>query len=97
MPLPLPTLTSPALFIGVKECSPLSLLFLFDLIWDVLPDLMHINTGIWHRHFLDMLTGKRFPAAVKARKKNSAEANEELVKQHAACKEQLQTWVLTKV
>jgi hypothetical protein len=84
-------------FTGVKECSPLMLLYLFDLIWDIMPDMMHINTGIWHRHFLKMLTGQRFPAAVKSLKKNSDQENKKLAQDHADCKKQLKTWALTKV
>ena len=73
------------------------LLFLFDLIWDIMPDLMHINTGIWHRHFLKMLTGQREPAPVKTRKKNTLSENKALEQDHADCKKQLATWTLTKV
>lgn len=82
------------LFTGVQECSPLMLLYLFDLVWDILPDMMHINTGIWHRHFLKMLTGTRFPATVKFRKKNSAKENKALAEDHKACVNHLKSWVL---
>lgn len=85
------------LFTGVQECSPLMLLYLFDLVWDILPDMMHINTGIWHRHFLKMLTGTRFPATVKSRKKNSAKENKALAEDHKACVNHLKSWVLTQV
>ena len=81
---------------GVKEVSPLRWLPLFDLIWDILPDLMHIITGIWKRHFLDMLKGNRKPAQAKQRKSWTKEENAKLEADHKKCLEELQTWTLTK-
>ena len=58
---------------GVKEASPLRFLPFFNLVWDVLPDMMHIISGIWKRHIFAVLLGKRMPADVKVRVENTKE------------------------
>ena len=58
---------------GVKEASPLRFLPFFNLVWDVLPDMMHIISGIWKRHIFAVLLGKRMPADVRVRKHNTEE------------------------
>ena len=68
----------PYKFHGVKEASPLRFLPMFDLVWDVLPDFMHINTGIMHRHIMEVIRGARTPAAVRQRKKNTKEELKQL-------------------
>lgn len=85
------------IFIGVKELSPLRWLPLFCLVWDIMPDMMHLIPGIWSRHFLHMLTGARYPAEVKARKKNTAAENRALAADAKACRTMLDTWALDKV
>lgn len=55
---------SPYKSTGVKEASPLRWIPWFDLVWDILPDMMHIMSGIWKRHILKMLKGERTPAKV---------------------------------
>ena len=58
---------------GVKEASPFRFLPFFNLVWDVLPEMMHIISGIWKRHIFAVLLGKRMPADVKVRKQNTQE------------------------
>ena len=52
---------------GVKELSMLGALPYFDLVWDVLPDMMHIVSVIWKGHVFQMFVGKRTPAKPKNR------------------------------
>lgn len=59
--------------------------------------MMHIITGIWSRHFLHMLTGKRYPSQVKSRKKNTAVENKVLAQDAKACVKLLDSWALDKV
>lgn len=82
---------------GVKCCSPLSFLPLWHMTWDILADMMHIITGIFKRHICALLAGKRVPAAVKARKRNSPGENRALAAAHKKCKEIIKTWTLSKV
>jgi hypothetical protein len=49
---------------GVKQCSPLRFLWGFDLVWDILPDMMHISPVIWKGHIFKMFKGERTPAQV---------------------------------
>jgi hypothetical protein len=80
---------------GVKELSPLAFLPLFCLIWDILPDMMHIILGIWKRHIMMLLAGKRTPAAVKRRKKLTPAENDQLIADAASVKAILKTWKLS--
>ena len=82
---------------GVKELSPLCYLPLFCLIWDILPDLMHIISGIWKRHIMAILRGKRAPAGVKPRKKYTDLENARLQRDHKRVKDLLKSWTLTEV
>ena len=43
---------------GVKEWCPLSALHLFDIIWDIMPDLMHMIKGLLKDHLLKLLLGE---------------------------------------
>ena len=70
---------------------------LFDLVWDILPDMMHIMSGIWKRHIFELLKGGRAPSAVKARKKNTAAQNAALRVEHAKSKARCADWMITKV
>ena len=87
---------SPYKTTGIKELSPLAHIPLFDLTWDILPDMMHILPGIWHRHIFSLLAGGRQPKAVKSRKKNTAVENADLQNRHRAVKAELFTWELSK-
>lgn len=82
---------------GVQEVSPLRHYPFFDLVWDVCPDMMHIQTGIFKRHIGAMLAGDRTPAPAKARKKNTKAENAELSRAHAECLDELKSWTLSKV
>jgi hypothetical protein len=50
---------------GISDWCPLSLLHLFDIIRDIMPDLMHIIMGLVKRHLLKLLKGERTPKAPK--------------------------------
>jgi hypothetical protein len=82
---------------GVKECSPLRFVHLFDLVWDILPDMMHIVPVIWKGHIFKMFRGLRMPAQVKPRKKYTDAQNKKLMKDHDKAKEHLRGWTLSEV
>ena len=82
---------------GVKECCPLRFLHLFDLVWDILPDMMHIILGIFKRHIMELFTGKRMPSTVKPRKKNSAAENKALLAANKKAQAEVAGWKLPKV
>jgi len=82
---------------GVKEVSPLSRLPLFNIVWDVCPDMMHAVPRIWGGHVMPMLREARFPAPVKPRKKWSVAKNAKLMRDHEKAKEHLKTWTLSTV
>jgi hypothetical protein len=48
---------------GVSAICPLAYLHLWDMVWDFLPDFMHINEGYFKSHMLPLLKGERFPTA----------------------------------
>jgi hypothetical protein len=43
---------------GINESSCLFLLQHFDIIWDVLPDMMHICDGVWERWLIPLFKGE---------------------------------------
>ena len=81
---------------GIKEACPFRFLPFFDIVWDFCPEMMHIISGIWKRHVFSMFAGKRTPAAVKVRKKNTFAENEALKQAHGECKECLASWALSQ-
>jgi hypothetical protein len=82
---------------GIKEVSPLSFLPLFDMVWDILPDIMHVVPVMWKGHIFPMFRATRIPAQVKPRKKYTDEENEQLMRDHDEAKEHLEGWALSKV
>lgn len=74
-----PSIDAPWKIGGVKELSPLAAYPLFDLVWDILPDLMHIITGIWKRHIFKVFLGRRNPSKPKPRRTWTAAENELLM------------------
>lgn len=67
---------------GVQKLSPLAYLPLFDLVWDILMDLMHIVSGFWKRHIFPAFKGKRLPAVPRTRKSWTRKENLELLQEH---------------
>ena len=82
---------------GVRELSPLRWIFLFDLVWDVLPDMMHVIYGVWGRHFLPLFGGMRNPAPVRPRKTWTVAQNKALLQSHQDCLHKIEQWKVTKV
>ena len=68
---------------------------MFNLVWDIVPDLLHILTGIWKRHVFAMFTGKRTPAKVKPKKKNNDAQNAKLLLDHEKALQKLGDWSLS--
>ena len=44
---------------GVKEWCPLSALWGFDVVWDIVPDMMHIIKGLIEKYVVNTMKGKR--------------------------------------
>jgi hypothetical protein len=82
---------------GVKEFSPLMWLPLFNIVWDVVMDMMHIILGIWKRHLIEILKGRRAPAKVPNRKNLTPEGNAQLQKDHKEVGSHLADWKLDEV
>ena len=81
---------------GVNEVSPLLFYPLFDLVWDILPDMMHILPGVWKRHLFALLVGKRTPKKPKPRMYWTEEDNKELEKDYRDVLKHLESWKLSK-
>lgn len=81
---------------GVKSLSPLAALPMFDLVWDVLPDMMHVVPNIWKAHVFQMFMGKRNPAQPRARKSLSKKENDELMAEHKEAVAELKAWHLSE-
>ena len=50
---------------GIRGWCPLGLLPFFNIIWDLCPDLMHINKNLWDRCIVALFMGKRDPKKPK--------------------------------
>lgn len=48
---------------GVFKMCPLALLPLWDMVWDFLPDWMHMTKGYFNGHMLPLMKGARAPGA----------------------------------
>jgi hypothetical protein len=48
---------------GVHKMCPLALLPFWDMVWDFMPDWMHITKGYFHGHMLPLMKGNRPIAA----------------------------------
>lgn len=82
---------------GVKTQSPLSFLPLFDLVWDMGPDMMHLVLNFFDGHVLPLYTGKRYPAKPKARKNWTPSQNAQLMKDHRDQMDLHESWQLPDV
>ena len=82
---------------GIHSCCALRWIYMFDLVWDILPDMMHIIWGIWHRHVLQVMVGKRTPAAVKPAKNRPKAEHQKLLARNQHVRASLDTWKLEKV
>jgi hypothetical protein len=81
---------------GIKELSMLAALPMWDMVWDVLGDMMHIVVGLWKGHIFDMLAGKREPAKPKPRQAWTTTENRRLAKDHADVIAKLKDWSLSE-
>ena len=82
---------------GVKFLSPLHLLPLFDLVWDVCADFMHIHLRMWSGHTFPLFRGTRTPAPVRPRQNWSDERNAVLMAKHEQAKQDVQSWKVPDV
>jgi hypothetical protein len=85
---------------GIKGRSPLGNVPLFDLIWDILPDMMHILEGFHKTHLLKFLKGKRKAARprrpAKFPDKESERAYKKLLADYEAVMAHIDTWILSE-
>ena len=52
---------------GIQTLSPLSFLPGFDMVWDICPDMMHLNDNVFSAHIFPLLSGKRDPSKPNTR------------------------------
>ena len=81
---------------GVKYLSPLAAYPFFDLVWDILMDLMHIIPGIWKRHIFGMFNDRRKPSKPKPRRHWSRAENARLLEEYEGVLKKLSEWALSK-
>jgi hypothetical protein len=62
---------------GVNFVTPLAVLPLFSLIWDFLPDWMHIIKGLIGRHLLYLFRGDRNPSKPRPLVERDADSREQ--------------------
>jgi hypothetical protein len=69
---------------GINHWSPLSVLSMFNMIWDFCPDMMHIIKTFFERLVLGVFSGKRRPTfgldEVKKLSKNADERTKKITK-----------------
>jgi hypothetical protein len=80
---------------GVKELSPLAAYPMFDIVWDILMDVMHLWPGYVKRNLMAAMQGQRTPAACKPRKKYTPAENKQLAEDHEAVLQDLKDWTVT--
>jgi hypothetical protein len=91
-----PKIRAPYKYSGIKELSMLACLPLWNMVWDILGDMMHIIVGLWKGHIIDMLAGKREPAHPKPRQTWTAAENKKLEEDHADVVTKLKDWSLSE-
>ena len=79
---------------GIKTVSPLCFLPFFDLVWDLGPDMMHLNLNIFALHLFPVLAGKRYPAKPKPRVSWTDAENKKLLQDYARETSRVQAWEL---
>ena len=67
---------------GVKYRSPLSYLPLFDLCWDMGPDMMHIVGNLFKEHIFPMYCGKRNPSKPRERTTWTPQENRDMMEEY---------------
>ena len=82
---------------GIYDVSPLVNVPQFNIVWDVLADVMHTVPRFWKGHMFPLFRGLRVPSAPKVRKSWTDQANRKLLTDHVKVKEQMQEWKLDKV
>jgi hypothetical protein len=81
---------------GVKFWCPFSILPLFNLVWDFLPDMMHVLKGIIHRHLFGLLKGYREPKPPKLVKANNSHPPDERRVRQAVNRRACRVWKKAK-
>ena len=85
---------------GIKGATPLGNIPLFDIIWDILPDMMHVVEGFLKTHLFKLLKGDRSAARprrpAKFNDKKAELAYKALLKDHLALLAHIDTWKLSK-
>ena len=89
-----PKSKSPYKQTGVRDLSPLAAVPMMNMVWDFLPDMMHVIPGIWKGHVFSMFNGHRRPSKPKSRKTWTDKANRDLMMQHDHAVQQIRSWEL---
>jgi hypothetical protein len=82
---------------GIKEASPLCQLHLWNMVWDMLGDVMHIVPGLFGRHIMECLRGNRPVARVRSKQSYTDAQNAQLQADHLAALRELKSWAATPV
>ena len=82
---------------GIYDVSPLVNVPLFNIVWDVLADVMHTVPRFWKGHMFPLFRGVRTPSAPRTRKTWTDGANKKLLQDHVNVKQQMLDWTLDKV
>lgn len=90
-----PDSTHPKHTSGIVRYCPLEILPFFDLILDILPDMMHIIKGFWDGHFIPLFKGNRPLAAPRKPKETKTPARGETPAAAAKRKTEFKTKVNT--
>ena len=63
---------------GIDGFCVLGRLYLFDIIWDIGPDMMHIDKNIYQLHLVPLFDGSKNTAPAKPKPLNEVDANGDL-------------------
>jgi hypothetical protein len=62
---------------GINRSCPLSFLHLFDIVWDICPDMMHIVKNFFEKITFQLFAGKRAPEWDKSKNKRPAKGEDD--------------------
>ena len=91
-----PASQAPCKSTGIKEATPLMALPKFNVVWDILGDMMHIISGVWKRHIFCLLAGNRGIAVPKPRASWTEQQNRKLAADYKTVEEKMRAWELPK-
>lgn len=88
---------SPCEETGIVKISPMTQIPLMDIVWDVVPDMMHITSGVWDRHIFGLMRGSVKVSKPDARKSWTTANNAELQQNYEHAAQDVGSWALVSV